>query len=206
MSGLHHSTVIDWCRLKQKESIHEQRTIISLDLAKKVIQVCKVNKHGEILFNKAMSPQKTKELLANSLPCVIAMEGCASFHYWARTAESFGHEVKGIAPKKVKPYISNQKTDANDAVGIAVASAQLGMTFCQVKTLSQQNIQAIQTSRKWFDRATSLGNHIRALCFEYGATIPLGKKSLRESISHFTSPESSHLPIPITVIPHLNQH
>lgn len=175
-----------------------KRTIISLDLAKKVIQVCKVNKHGEILFNKVMSPQKTKELLANSLPCVVAMEGCASFHYWARTAESFGHEVKGMAPKKVKPYISNQKTDANDAVGIAVASAQLGMTFCQVKTLSQQNIQAIQTSRKWFDRATtSLGNHIRALCFEYGATIPLGKKSLRESISHFISPESSHLPIPI---------
>lgn len=54
-------------------------TIISLDLAKKVMQVCKVNKHGEILFNRAMSPQK-KELLDNSFLCVVAMEGCASFH------------------------------------------------------------------------------------------------------------------------------
>lgn len=53
-----------------------------------------------------------------------------------------------MAPKKVKPYISNQKTDANDAVGIAVTSTQLGMNFCQVKTLSQQNIQTIQISRK----------------------------------------------------------
>ncbi len=69
------------------------------------------------------------------------------------------------------------------------------MTFCQAKSLSQQNIQAIQISRKWFDRATtSLGNHIRALCFEYGATITLGKKSLREAITYFISPESNDLP------------
>ncbi|MCU7988337.1 hypothetical protein [Shewanella sp. SW24] len=69
------------------------------------------------------------------------------------------------------------------------------MTFCQVKDLSQQNIQAIQISRKWFDRTiTSLGNHIRALCFEYGAIITLGKKSLRQAITHFISPESTDLP------------
>lgn len=170
-------------------------TIISLDLAKKVIQVCKVNPYGELLFNKAMSPQKTRDFLANSPPCVVAMEGCASFHYWARVAQSFGYEVRGMTPKKVKPYISNQKTDANDAIGIAIASTQLGMTFCQVKDLSQQNIQAIQISRKWFDRTiTSLGNHIRALCFEYGAIITLGKKSLRQAITHFISPESTDLP------------
>jgi len=103
-------------------------------------------------------------------------------------------KLKGWHLKKIKPYIGNQKTDANDAVGIAVASTQLGMTFCQVKPLSQQNIQAIQISRKWFDRATtSLGNHIRALCFEYGATVALGKKSLREAITYFISPESNDL-------------
>ncbi len=76
-----------------------------------------------------MSPQKIKELLANTAPCIVSVEGCGSFHYWARVAQSFGHEVRGMAPKKVKPYVSQQKTDANDAVGIAVASTQLGMTF-----------------------------------------------------------------------------
>ena len=172
-----------------------KRTVISLDLAKKVIQVCKVNQYGELLFNKAMSPEKAKALLANSPPCIVAMEGCASFHYWARWAQSLGHEVRGIAPKKVKPYICNQKTDANDAIGIAVAATQLGMSFGQVKSLPQQNIQAIQVSRKWLDQTTtSLGNHIRALCFEYGATIALGKKALREAIISFIDPESNALP------------
>jgi transposase len=57
------------------------------------------------------------------------MKGCTSFHYLARLTESFGPAVRGMAPKKVKPYISNQKTEANDAVGIAIAAIQLGMTF-----------------------------------------------------------------------------
>lgn len=113
-------------------------TVVSLDLAKKVIQVCKVNPYGELLFNKAMSPQKTKDLLANSPPCVVAMEGCASFHYWARVAQSF----------------KRFKSAENDITGY----------------------------------------HIRALCFEYGVIITLGKKSLRQAITHFISPESTDLP------------
>ncbi|MBU1391026.1 MAG: hypothetical protein KJ552_04585 [Gammaproteobacteria bacterium] len=43
-------------------------------------------------------------------------------------------------------------------------------------------------------KMTSLGNHIRALCFEYGVIITLGKKSLRQAITHFISPESPDLP------------
>ncbi|MCL1088006.1 hypothetical protein [Shewanella glacialipiscicola] len=35
---------------------------------------------------------------------------------------------------------------------------------------------------------------MRALCFEYGATIALGKKSLRQAITQFNSPESKDLP------------
>lgn len=173
----------------------KNRTTISLDLAKNVIQVCKINCHGEILFNKAMSPTKVSALLANTKPCIVAMEGCGGFHHWARLAQQYGHEVRGMAPKKVKPFISAQKTDANDALGIAVASAQVGMTFCQVKTLSQQTIQSIQTSRKWFDRTlTALGNHIRAVCYEFGLTIKLGKASLKKAIVEFTSAECNDLP------------
>jgi hypothetical protein len=56
-----------------------RRTIISYDLVKKIIEFCNVNKYGEVFFNKAMSPLKTKELLANSSPCVVAMESYASF-------------------------------------------------------------------------------------------------------------------------------
>ncbi|MFT5717222.1 MAG: transposase [Oleiphilaceae bacterium] len=38
--------------------------VIGIDLAKDVIQVCKISKEGELISNKAMSPKKLKELLA----------------------------------------------------------------------------------------------------------------------------------------------
>jgi transposase len=42
--------------------------VIGIDLAKNVLQVCKVSKHGELTVNKAISPRKLKELLATSPP------------------------------------------------------------------------------------------------------------------------------------------
>jgi transposase len=176
----------------------KHRTIISLDLAKNVIQACKISQHGEIAFNKAMSPARVKQLLATSSPCIVAMEGCGSFHYWARYAQQYGHEVRGMNAKKVKPFVSNQKTDANDAIGIGVAAVQVGMSFCVVKNESQQNIQSITTSRKWLDKTmTSLSNHIRALCYEYGITIAKGRKSLTAAMAERLSPSCSALSEPI---------
>lgn len=169
--------------------------MIALDLAKKVIQVCKISKHGELVFNKAMSRNKLKMLLANHEPAVVAMEGCSGFHFWGQYAQQFGHEVRGMAPAKVKPYVSNQKTDKNDALGIATAAIQINMNFCPVKTIEQQNIQALNTSRKMLERLiTKIGNHIRALAFEYGEVMSQGKKALRERVAQLTEDEST-LPI-----------
>jgi transposase len=91
-----------------------------------------------------------------------------------------GHTVKGMSPKHVTPFISKQKTNANDAIGIAIASSQISMQLCQVETVEQQYLQSLQVSRKLFDKTiTSRGNHMRALCFEFGATIAKSKVALR---------------------------
>jgi len=47
--------------------------VIGIDLAKNVLQVCKVSKHGELTVNKAISPRQLKELLATSPPSIVAM-------------------------------------------------------------------------------------------------------------------------------------
>jgi len=41
----------------------KKSNVIGIDLAKNVLQVCKVSKHGELTVNKAISPGKLKELL-----------------------------------------------------------------------------------------------------------------------------------------------
>ena len=133
--------------------------------------------------------------MANSTPCIVAMEGCDSFHYWGRIAQKHGHLVRGMPPKKVKPFIGQQKTDANDAIGIAVAVRQPNMTFCQVMTVEQQNLQAMQTSRRLLDKSlTQIGNHIHALLYGYGFALGVGKKSLRQGVALFLAPENEALP------------
>jgi transposase len=40
---------------------------IGLDLAKNVIQICKIDKHGELISNKAISPKNLKVLLGHNV-------------------------------------------------------------------------------------------------------------------------------------------
>ena len=58
----------------------QNSNVIGIDLAKNVIQVCKIDKHVELKSNKAISPNKLKTLLVKSIPSIVAMEGCGSCH------------------------------------------------------------------------------------------------------------------------------
>ena len=76
--------------------------------------------------------------------------------------------------------MQGHKTDANDALAIAIASTQFGMVFSQIKEEEQQSLQTLETSRKFLDKElTALNNHIRAYLYEYGITMNRGQKSLR---------------------------
>ena len=169
--------------------------VIGIDLAKNVMQVCKVSKQGELTSNKAISPIKLKELLAKSTPSIVAMEGCGACHYWARLARQHGHDVRIISPKKVKAFLQGHKTDANDALAIAVASIQPGMVFSHIKEEEQQSLQTLETSRKFLDKElTALSNHIRAYLYEYGITMNKGRKYLREAIAIVLDDHDTRLP------------
>ena len=125
------------------------------------------------------------------------MEGCGACHYWARLAQAqkHGHDVRVISPKKVKGFLQGHKTDANDALAIAVASIQLGMKFSQIKTEEQQSLQTLETSRKFLDKElVALNNHIRAYLYEYGITVRRGRKSLRETMGLVLDDLDTRLP------------
>lgn len=157
-------------------------TIFGIDLAKNIIQVCQISKHGELEINKAISRQKLKEILAKANPAVVAIEGCGSSHYWGRYAEQFGHDVRVISPKKVKGFLQGHKTDANDALAIANAT-QIGLKTSKPKSEEQQTIQTLDTSRLFLSRSiTALSNHLRALLYEYGIVSTVGVKGLTKAV------------------------
>jgi len=105
-------------------------------------------------------------------PCLIGMEACGSAHYWARELQKLGHTVKLMAPQFVKPYVKSNKNDANDAEAICEAVARPTMRFVAVKTIAQQDIQAIHRVRsELVSHRTAKVNQIRGLLAEYGLAV-----------------------------------
>ena len=50
------------------------------------------------------------------------MEACGTPHHWTRLFQELGHKVKVIPAQHVKPFVTNQKNDANDALAICEAA------------------------------------------------------------------------------------
>lgn len=174
------------------------KNVIAIDLAKNILQACHISIHGELLSNKPLSRQKMKEFLAKAKPSIVAMEGCCGCHYWGQLAESFGHEVRIINPKKVKGYLEGHKTDHNDALAIANAAIQIGIKYSQPKSLEQQSMQSLESSRRFLSRnVVSLGQHIRGTILGYGIANPRGEKGLKASVQAVLDGDTS---IPVNVV------
>ncbi|MFT6031404.1 MAG: transposase, partial [Oleiphilaceae bacterium] len=92
---------------------------IGVDLAKNVIQASVVTKSNKEILNKKFSRNQFSVFLAKQKVSLVAFEACATAHYWARYAKSFGHQVKILPAIAVAPYRQGHKTDKNDALAFA---------------------------------------------------------------------------------------
>jgi transposase len=98
-------------------------SIIGLDLAKNVFQAHGAGSDGSVVFRRRLSRQQVLTFFAGQPCCTVAMEACASAHYWGRAMAALGHEVKLIPPAYVKPFVKRQKNDAADAEGSSPRTA-----------------------------------------------------------------------------------
>jgi transposase len=104
---------------RQMTAVH----ILAIDLAKLSFQVCATDRDGTVLFNRVLSRTRLQQLLSEQSLCIVAMEACATSHFWGRFAQGCGHKVRLIPPIYVKPFVKRQKNDAADAAAIAEAAA-----------------------------------------------------------------------------------
>lgn len=84
-------------------------TIIGIDLAKSAFQLHGASASGEPVFRKKLSRAQVLKFLGSAPSCTVAMEACASSHYWGREITKLGHEVRLIPPIYVKPFVKRQK-------------------------------------------------------------------------------------------------
>ncbi|RDI96770.1 IS110 family transposase [Dyella solisilvae] len=160
-------------------------TRIGVDVAKQVFQVHGVDRHEQPVWRRRLSRERWLRAVSEVAEpgCDIGMEACGGAHHWARQLQALGYRVKLIAPQFVKPYVKSNKNDANDAEAICEAMSRPSMRFVSVKSVAQQDLQAMHRVRaSLVEQRTAKGNQIRGLVAEYGLVAPKEIASLRQAI------------------------
>jgi transposase len=84
------------------------------------------------------------------------MEACGSAHRWARVLGALGHQVELLPARQVRPFVRSNKDDAADARAIALALHR--------------------TRQHWVSVRTATINALRGALYEFGVTLPGGKR------------------------------
>ena len=154
--------------------------VLAINLAKRSFQVCGTDRGGAVPFNRMVSRSKLGQMLRGQAPCIVAMEACATSHYWGRIAGSFGHEVRLIPPIYVKPFVKRQKNDAADAAAIAEAAIRPNMHYVAVKSAEHQaRAVAFRTHQCFVRQRTQLINALRGHLAEFGLVVAKGPGNLK---------------------------
>jgi transposase len=177
-------------------------TRIGIDLAKDVFQIHGVDASETKKLTRKLKRHEFIEYIVThvSPDCLIGMEACGSAHHWARTLIKLGFNVKLIPPQYVKPYVKRNKNDANDAEAICEAVSRPTMSFVPVKTIEQQDIQALHRVRsERVKQRTAIGNQIRGLTSEYGIVAPKALANLRSAIPRWLEDAENGLSVDFRV-------
>jgi transposase len=156
---------------------------LGIDLAKNVFQLHGVDEHGVTVLRRQLRRTQVLSIIAQLPACSVAMEACASAHYWGRQIKALGHEVKLIPPQYVKPFVRGNKTDRNDAQAICEAALRPEMPAVAVKTEEQQAVVSLHRLRELVEKQRKqLANQLRGLLGEFGIAIPQGMTALRREL------------------------
>jgi transposase len=158
-------------------------TLIGLDLAKNIIQICGVNQAGKQVFNRAVKRHRVIETLMQYPRVPVAMEACSGSNFWGRLLEQHGHQALLIPPQHVKAFVRGNKNDRNDAFAVCEAARRPGLQFVRPRSLEQVDmLWAHRLRERLVGQRTRLINQLRGMLQEYGVVVPRGKEKLREQI------------------------
>ncbi len=169
-TGMHAGQVIGWINGLQ---------VVGMDIAKSVFQIYTADMKTGELRDKRLKRDKVLEYFRLMAPAVVAMEACGGAHHWARQLQKLGHQVRLVHARAVRPFVQGNKTDVTDARAIWLAVQQSGMRFVAVKTEAQQAALTLHRQRQQLVKMSTMQlNGLRGLLYEFGVTLPLGRKAM----------------------------
>jgi transposase len=153
----------------------EEVSTVGIDLAKSVFQVHGSDQSGTVVLRKKLRREQVVAFLSTLPRCVVAMEACASAHYWAREIAALGHKTRLIPPAYVKPFVRRQKNDMADAEAICEAAQRPTMRFVQTKSAEAQASAVVFRTRDLLVRQrTKPINALRGHLTEFGYIVRQG--------------------------------
>lgn len=170
-------------------------TTIGLDLAKHVFQVHAVDEAGKPVIRRQLRRSEVLPFFEKLPPCLIGMEACGSAHHWGRKLSEFGHDVRLIPARYVKPYIKRGKSDAIDAAAICEAVTRPSMRFVPIKSAEQQSSLMLHRTRDLLVRQqTAQINALRAHLAEFGLIAAKGISKLPDLVALVEDQSNPSLP------------
>ena len=97
------------------------KTVVGIDIAKRVFQLHWIDEESGEVVSLQLKRDKFLEHFVNRQPCLIGMECCGGSQHWARQLTKMGHEVKLLPARAVKPFVTGNKNDRQDARAILTA-------------------------------------------------------------------------------------
>lgn len=94
-----------------------------------------------------------------------------------------GCEVRLISPQYVSPFVKTNKNDRNDAQAIVEAASRPTMNFVTVKSVEQQDMQAVHRVRELLvHQRTALINQARGLLGERGVAMAQSPEAFKRAV------------------------
>ncbi len=163
-------------------------TIIGVDLAKNVIQVCVVESN-KVASNKEMTFSAFGLWLAKNKPQTIVFEACGTSNYWKQIALKYGHTAHIISAVLVSSIRQHQKSDKNDALAIAQAALLPEVVFISGKNIEQQQLQSVMRLRELcVKQKVATNNQLQALLLEFNIRVSSRRGGLGGQVANLTMP------------------
>jgi transposase len=89
---------------------------IGIDTSKSVFALHGIDASDQPTLRRNVSRAGLLAFFRELLPTEIVMEACGAAYHWARELTAFGHGVRLIPRRYVKPFVKLGKNDRKDAV------------------------------------------------------------------------------------------
>ena len=155
----------------------EQFVHVAVDLAKNQFQVAYKDPTSGKFINRQYKRSEFKEFVTrqDTFKKRFYVESCGACQYWCRLALAMGHNGTVIPASATKTFISNNKSDCNDAKAIWQLSFVPDIKEIHVRSEANQVMGMVLKCReKLIAEKTKIANWLRGQLYELGEITSLG--------------------------------